>query len=109
MGDQPGKSDDAAIFTDGHLQLRRCRHGLMLYNLNDTYIGAMLEKYGEFSEGETDVFHQLVRPGMTVVEVGANVGAHTLSIARLVGPQGRVLAFEPQRSIFQMLCANLAM
>jgi len=44
-----------------------------------------------------------------VVEVGANIGAHTLFFARHVGPTGAVLAFEPQRIVFQTLCANLAL
>jgi len=97
------------VITNGHLRLRQCRHGLMLYNLNDVYIGTMLDLYGEFSEGEVDIFRQLLRPGMTVVEVGANIGAHSVPIAKCVGPNGRVIAFEPQRAVFQILCANLAL
>lgn len=98
---------DAAL--PDHLRLRQCRHGAMLYPVNDRYLGRMLDLYGEFSEGETDVFEGVLRPGNTVVEAGANIGAHTLGIARLVGPAGRVLAFEPQRAIFQLLCANMAL
>ncbi len=110
MTDEPAVPDEQApILTSGHLRLRRCRHGLMLYNLNDIYLGTMLDRYGEFSEGEADFFAQALRPGMTAVEVGANIGAHTVHIARCVGPQGRVLAFEPQRGVFQLLCANLAL
>jgi len=109
MADQSLGPDQAPIFTNGHLRLRRCRHGVMLYNLNDIYIGSMLDRYGEFSEGEIDVFQQLLQPGMTAVEVGANVGAHTVAIAQLVGSRGRVLAFEPQLGVFQLLCANLAL
>jgi len=96
------------ILTNGHLRLRRCRHGIMLYNLNDTHLGTMLDLYGEYSEAEADMFRHFLKPGMTAVEVGANIGAHTLALAGIVGPQGRVLAFEPQRIVFQMLCANLA-
>ncbi len=81
----------------------------MLYAPNDRFIGGALARYGEFSEGEQDLFRQMVRAGDTVVEVGANIGAHTVPLARLVGPTGRVLAFEPQRVVFQMLCANLAL
>lgn len=44
-----------------------------------------------------------------MVEVGANIGAHTLALAQFVGPKGRVIAFEPQRVVFQTLCANLAL
>ena len=96
------------ILTNGHLRLRRCRHGIMLYNLNDTHLGTMLDLYGEYSEAEADMFRHFLKAGMTAVEVGANIGAHTLALAGLVGRQGRVLAFEPQRVVFQMLCANLA-
>ena len=55
------------------------------------------------------IFRQICTPGSVVIEVGANIGAHTVGLARLVGPQGRVLAFEPQRLPFQNLCANVAL
>lgn len=87
---------------------RSCRYGQMLYNIHDQYIGRSLDRYGEFSEGEVDLFRQMARPGHVVVEVGANIGAHTVFFARHVGPAGRVLAFEPQRVVFQTLCANIA-
>jgi FkbM family methyltransferase len=114
VGDEAGAEVRAArpgelIFTNGHLHQRQCRHGVMLYNVNDQFQGRMLDKYGEYSEGEVDTFAQLLKPGMTAVEVGANIGSHTVAIAHMVGPQGRVLAFEPQRAIFQVLCANTAL
>lgn len=90
-------------------RLKACRYGQMLYNLNDIYMGRSFELYGEFSEGEVELFRQIVQPGQVVVEIGANIGAHTVFFARQVGPQGVVLAFEPQRVIFQTLCANLAL
>ncbi len=46
---------------------------------------------------------------MIAVEVGANIGAHTVFLAEAVGPTGQVLAFEPQRVVFQTLCANIAL
>lgn len=109
MADAPVATDPAPILTNGTLRLRRCRHGVMLYDLASAPQGALLDRYGEYSEGQTDIFRQQLRPGMTVVEVGANIGAHTISLAHAVGPQGRVVAFEPRRSMFQILCANLAL
>jgi FkbM family methyltransferase len=88
---------------------KTCRYGQMVYNPNDTYVGRSLELYGEFSEGEVDLFRQIVQPGQVVIEVGANIGAHTVFLARQVGVQGAVLAFEPQRIVFQTLCANIAL
>ena len=81
----------------------------MLYNMHDVYIGKSLDLYGEFSQGEILVFEQFLKPGMVIVEVGANIGAHTVFLAQAVGPCGRVLAFEPQRIVYQTLCANLAL
>lgn len=81
----------------------------MLFNQHDIYIGRSLQLYGEYCEQEADVFRQVVRPGDTVIEVGSNIGALTLPLARFAGPSGRVHAFEPQRVVFQNLCANLAL
>jgi FkbM family methyltransferase len=90
-------------------QLKACRHGQMLYNIHDMYIGRSLDLYGEFSEGEVEFFRQAAQPGYVILEIGANIGAHTLFFAQQVGPSGCVLAFEPQRIVFQTLCANMAL
>jgi FkbM family methyltransferase len=44
---------------------------------------------------EYEAFRAAVRPGATVFDVGANVGAYTLLFAQWVGPSGTVVAFEP--------------
>jgi len=103
------RPDEYRVATSGFNRLARTRHGLMLYNRHDAYVGRSLERYGEYSEGEIDLFRQVVRPGWIVVEAGANVGAHTLALSRLVGEKGAVYAFEPQRVLFQTLCANMAL
>jgi len=95
--------------TDGFNQLATTRHGYLLYNRNDIYIGRAIEKYGEVSALEMVLFKNLCSAGDGVIEVGANIGAHTVGFSRLVGSQGRVLAFEPQRLVFQTLCANVAL
>jgi FkbM family methyltransferase len=50
---------------------------------------------------------KLVPPASLVLDVGANIGAHTLHLAQLVGPAGRVLAFEPTDFAFRKLRRNL--
>src|SRR6185437_4192192 len=83
-------------------------HGPMLALAGDRYITRSLEVYGEFSAGEWDLFAQVVKPGMTVVEVGANIGAHSIALAKACAP-GPLYLFEPQQRVFQILCANLAL
>lgn len=85
------------------------RHGYFLANRYDEFVGLALVLYGEYGELEWQVLAQLVRPGTTVVEIGANIGSHTVSLARAVGPSGRVIAVEPQRVIHQYLCASVAL
>jgi FkbM family methyltransferase len=103
------QSRSAPIIEEGHLRLKHCRHGWVLYNMRDTFVGRSFDRYGEFSELECQTFARLIKPGQTVFDVGANIGAHTLAFARLVGAKGLVAAFEPQRDVFQMLCANVAL
>ncbi len=81
----------------------------MAYNIGDTYVGRSLDLYGEYVEGEAEILNQLLKPGMVAFDVGANMGALTVFMAKKVGPQGAVAAFEPQRHIFQLLCANIAL
>jgi FkbM family methyltransferase len=103
------RPEEFRLAGSGFNRLARTRHGLMLSNRNDTYVGRSLAELGEFSEGEAELFRQIVRPGMTVVEAGANIGAHTIVLARLVGEAGYVHAIEPQRLVFQTLAGNVAL
>lgn len=90
-----------------HIGLAQTRHGPMMYPSGDQWVGRSLACYGEYSEGESDVFSRFLRPGDTVAEAGANIGALTVPLAHMVGEEGRVLAFEPQGPVHQVLSANL--
>jgi FkbM family methyltransferase len=52
---------------------------------------------------------KLVLPGALVLDIGANIGAHTLHLAESVGPSGHVMAFEPTDYAFRKLSRNLAL
>ena len=57
-----------------------------------TYV--LLEQEQWF-EKEVDFLLQWLRPGMTVIDIGANLGVYSLPMARRVGPHGHVFAYEP--------------
>jgi FkbM family methyltransferase len=59
---------------------------------------------------EPDVVHAItdvVRPGACAIDIGAHIGFYTLILAKMVGPYGRVLAFEPLPRNFSLLCDNI--
>jgi FkbM family methyltransferase len=64
---------------------------------------------GAFERSTVSALRKLARPGNTVFDIGANIGAHTLGLARSVGPSGRVFAFEPSDFAFEKLKRNLAL
>ena len=64
---------------------------------------------GGFERRVARAMRRLVRPGATVLDIGANVGAHTLTLARLAGPGGRVIAVEPTDWAFAKLTNNVAL
>ncbi len=80
-----------------------------MYNVNDAFIGRSLDLYGEWCDDEVFVLGQVISPGDLVVDVGANIGTHTVFFAKAVGEKGIVVAFEPQRLVYQTLCGNVAL
>ena len=91
----------------GKLKLKRCRYGWMLFA--GPVIGKCFELYGQYSESEIMMMRAFLRPGDTVVDVGANIGDLTLPLAQFVGNEGRVYAIESHPYTFNVLCANLAL
>jgi len=63
--------------------------------LNDHFVGATIARENSYEPYVTEEFRQLLRPGMTFLDVGANIGYFTLLAARLVQESGHVYAFEP--------------
>jgi FkbM family methyltransferase len=64
---------------------------------------------GAFERSTAITLEKLVKPGDVVFDIGANIGAHTLGLARSVGSAGRVFAFEPTDFAFDKLQRNLAL
>jgi FkbM family methyltransferase len=63
-------------------------------NLRSIVTSVLLAE-GDWFEAEMEFWREQIEPGMTVIDVGANVGVYTFSAAQRVGATGRVLAVEP--------------
>ncbi|MBP1610172.1 MAG: SAM-dependent methyltransferase, FkbM family, partial [Acidobacteria bacterium] len=91
------------------VELTKSRFGNMLFPSKDPYVGNSLRKYGQFNQGEFELFTQFISGGCVVLDVGANIGFHTVPLAQLVGSEGVVVAFEPQPVLHKILSANLVL
>jgi FkbM family methyltransferase len=64
---------------------------------------------GRFEPASVRCYSRIVKPGQVVLDVGANIGAHTLPLAQLVGDAGKVIAYEPTRFAFSKLQQNVCL
>ena len=82
--------------------------GMIMYQGTSNERGSFGMGYVFDYELETRrAFRRVVKPGMTVVDVGANIGYYTLLGAKMVGEGGRVYAFEPDPLYFSLLKKNI--
>jgi FkbM family methyltransferase len=80
--------------------------GFLIYSsLDDAAVGRHVRD-DNYERDVTALFRSILRPGMSVIDIGANIGYFTMLAASLVGPQGRVLAIEPNPRNVRLLEAS---
>jgi FkbM family methyltransferase len=90
------------------------RYGPMIINANDQYIGRSIEVYGTWAQDDIDLIKSLIELLVTKKEkivfydVGANIGTHTVALAKTFGDRISVRSFEAQRQVYYVLCGNVA-
>jgi FkbM family methyltransferase len=92
-----------------YIGVKRAKHGVFMYNRNDLFIGRSLDLYGEWCEYEILLLRNYIRESDVVLDIGANIGTHSVAFAAMVGNAGRVHAFEPQPHLYHLLCGNVAL
>jgi len=99
----------------GRATLRRPMHGQFRrgglnwqLDLNEG-IDFAIYLLGAFERDLVRSYRRLIQPGATVLDIGANIGAHTLPLAQHVGPDGRVIAIEATEYAYGKLQKNLSL
>ena len=72
----------------------------------DRLLNLWMHRFGLMGSAQKRTYERLLRPGFTVVDVGANQGLYSLLFSRLVGPDGFVHSFEPDPTLFRALQTN---
>jgi FkbM family methyltransferase len=65
--------------------------------------------YGHFRPEVSKLLNRMLRPGHVAIDIGANIGMHTVVMANRCGPTGKVFCFEPDPHPFGRLKRNLAL
>lgn len=80
--------------------------GTIILNKADAGVSGMLA-LGAYEPYETNFFRSCLKPGMTVIDIGANIGLYTIIAASKVTPSGKVIAYEPEPHNFLLLKENI--
>lgn len=83
-------------------------HGVRVSLFPKGQIAEALYLY-RYENEELGLFVRCLKPGMNVLDIGANIGIYSLVADKLVGGTGRVWAFEPSTEAYNMLLANLSL
>ena len=73
----------------------------------DRFLATLLWKYSLSGGFERSLVGRLLKPGQVAVDIGANIGFYSMLMATLVGPAGKICAFEPDTDNFRLLNKNL--
>jgi FkbM family methyltransferase len=72
-----------------------------------SFLEWQLWAFGSYEVHFAELFRCLVGPGDRCVDVGANVGVHTVRLAKLVGSRGEVIALEPDEQVANRAHRNI--
>jgi len=92
---------------EDNMLLITCQGNKMYVDKRDQVIVPQLVNDGVHEKYQTELFRELVKPGMIVVDIGAYNGYYTLIAAELLEGRGWVYAFEPEPNNFQLLVKNI--
>ena len=87
-----------------------CIHvgGFRIYsNTIDRLLASLMWKFESLEGYESQVLKDHLKKGMTIIDIGANIGYYTLLMGQITGPDGIVYAFEPEPNNFRLLSKNI--
>jgi FkbM family methyltransferase len=82
-------------------------HGFKIYVEAKSFLAQDLITNNSFEEDTTKLFYTILKKGMTILDVGANVGYYSLLASKVTGETGKIFAFEPWKGSFILLQRNI--
>jgi FkbM family methyltransferase len=91
------------------------KYGPIIVNVNDKFITKSIITNGSWADHEIELITQLVncrlnsKQHVVFYDIGANIGTHTMALAKIFGDRITIKAFEAQSAIYNMLCGTMAL
>ena len=91
------------------------KYGPIIINVNDKFITKSIIANGSWADHEIELITQLIncrlnlKQHVVFYDIGANIGTHTLALAKIFGDKITIKAFEAQSAIYNMLCGTVAL
>ena len=83
------------IRSDEFGDLYNCKYEMKLYLNHESYVDSMILKNNIWEKDSVNIVQKIVKPGQTVLDVGANFGYYSIMFSKLVGKSGKVISSEP--------------
>ncbi|MBS91478.1 MAG: hypothetical protein CMM95_00275 [Rickettsiales bacterium] len=94
---------------DNSIGFVNAKHGDFMFYNYDEFVGLSIREYGEWSEKLLDQILSFLNKSDYVFDIGSHVGLFTVPISKKIGPEGKLFSFEPQKMLYYLQCANLAL
>jgi FkbM family methyltransferase len=91
----------------GFSAVAETRVGILQYLPDEALVGESLGWYGEYLQPQLDLLARLIRPGATVLEADAGIGAHAVFLGKALGAVGHLFLYEPRPVVQRILQQNL--
>jgi len=88
-----------------HFKLRN-HDTVQMYPIGQIALGIFSRR---FEKQEVEIFQRIIKPGMIIIDAGANIGLYSLIASKSIGPTGRVISFEPSKETYQRLLDNITL
>lgn len=94
------------LFQNHDIKLIKTVLNTLLFVYSKGLLGECLT-YGMWERGTTQLLLRTLKRGETFVDIGAHVGYYTTLASKLVGDEGKIIAFEPDPNNYKLLCKNI--